>query len=518
MASRGLTVGRAVILIAVLVVLAVVIAGSSFTLPENSGERSMALPPSEKGWLGQAISKMMMDHPELSGIAPLQNGADAFAARMLLADGATTSIDAQYYIWRSDLTGYLLLDRLKEAADRGVRVRLLLDDYGTAGLDPEIASLSAHPNVEVRLWNPFTLRRFKMLSYSFDFFRLNRRMHNKSFTVDGRACVLGGRNVGDEYFNTGQTAFFVDLDVLVLGEIVPTIAEDFDRYWDSPSAYPAGQIVAKTTASDPIATGLDRFKKTEQMAEYHDVLERSRLLGDLAAGTLDLEWTKAVLVSDDPRKGQGKIPKEDLLGGRLVEAVGKIERRLDGVSAYFVPGAQGVKAFTDLEEGGVQVRILTNSLEATDVLPVHAGYAKRRASLLEGGIELFELRRQASARAAKNTPGLLSVSGASLHAKTFAVDGQRIFIGSFNFDPRSAMLNTEMGLLINSEMLASGLHQAFDNGFGGRAWQVEKRKGHLVWIEPDRPSRPPLTAEPGANRWRRIALRLIGWLPVEWLL
>lgn len=217
-------------------------------------------------------------------------------------------------------------------------------------------------------------------------------------------------------------------------------------------------------------------------------------------------------------KGQGAIPNEDLLGDRLVKVVGKIERRLDAVSAYFVPGAQRVKGFTKLEKRGVQVRILTNSLEATDVLPVHAGYAKRRGALLKGGIELFELRRQASTSAAKNKLGPFGSSGASLHAKTFAVDSQRIFVGSFNFDPRSATLNTEMGVMIDSKRLATGVNQSFDKGFGGTAWQVKKRSGSLVWIEPDAPATPPLTAEPGTNIWRKALLKFIGWLPVEWLL
>ncbi len=515
MIARGPVAGLAVVLI---LVMAVVLARYTFALPENSGKQSVALPPSQKGWLAQSVSEMIAEHPELSGIVPLRDGAEAFAARMLLAASATTSIDAEYYIWRADLTGYLFLDQLKQAADRGVRVRLLLDDHGATGLDPEIAALSAHPNAEVRLWNPFTLRRFKMLCYSFDFFRLNRRMHNKSFTVDGRESVLGGRNVGDEYFGTGKTPLFVDLDVLVVGKIVPAISEDFDRYWNSPSAYPAEQIVADANESDPIAAGLNRFQNTEQMTEYREVLNRSDLVANLAAGTLDIEWTTALLVSDDPRKGQGAIPNKDLLGGRLLKAVGKIESRLDGVSAYFVPGADGTKAFTDLEESGVQVRILTNSLEATDVLPVHAGYSKRRTSLLKGGVELFELRRQSAASVAKSKLNPFGSSGASLHAKTFAVDGQRIFVGSFNFDPRSARLNTELGLLIDSEFLAGALHQAFDDGFGGSAWQVEKRNGGLVWIEPDDPATPPLTAEPGANIWRRAAIKIIGWLPVEWLL
>lgn len=434
---------------------------------------------------------------------------------MLLADAATASIDTQYYIWSGDLTGYLLLDRLVKAADRGVRVRLLLDDNGTSGLDAEIAELVAHPNVGVRLWNPFVLRRFKMLSYTYDFFRLNRRMHNKSFTVDGRTSVVGGRNIGDEYFNTGSNAFFVDLDVLAVGKVVPAISSDFDRYWNSPSAYPAQLIVADADERAPIATELERLSDTGQMTEYREVLQNSQLIEKLSAGTLDLEWTTATLVSDDPAKGQGEVPQDELLSNRMAEAVGEIQRRFDGVSAYFVPGAEGVKTFAELEARGVEVRLLTNSLEATDVLPVHAGYAKRRESLLDSGVELFELRRKAAPNTPKSKLGTFGSSGASLHAKTFAVDGRRIFIGSFNFDPRSATLNTEMGILINSQRMAEGLHSGFDSSLGKTAWQVEKRNGELVWIDP---GAPPLTSEPGTGFWSNIGVTIIGWLPVEWLL
>lgn len=502
-----------------LIALTIFIAGCSFTLPKNTSDYSVALPPDEEGQLAIAITEMMAAHPDLTGVTPLSSGADAFAARMLLADAATTSIDTQYYIWRADLTGYLLLDRLKKAADRGVKVRLLLDDHGTSGLDPEIAALQAHPNVEVRLWNPFNLRKFKLLSFSFDFFRLNRRMHNKSFTVDGRASVLGGRNVGDEYFSTGVTAQFVDLDVLVAGAVVPLISQDFDGYWNSPSAYPASLIITKAGKGTPITDKIECYSNTQQMAEYRAVLEQTEIVSKLSAASLDMEWTQVVLVSDSPAKGQGALPKEALLGGLMAKAVGTIEQQFDGVSAYFVPGKEGVKAFTALEKSGVKVRMLTNSLEATDVVPVHAGYAKRRKKMLAGGMELYELRRQvAGGDEVSRKLGPFGSSGASLHAKTFAVDGKRIFVGSFNFDPRSARLNTEMGLLIDSEYLAGSLHQAFDDGLGGTAWQVQNEQGKLVWVDPSNPSSPQLTTEPGSSFWRNIGIKVIGWLPVEWLL
>ncbi|MCL3882913.1 phospholipase D family protein [Marivita sp. GX14005] len=495
--------------------LAILLARALFALPDPENRiDSRALPADESTALAGAVSRLHAAHPGQTGIAPLGTGAEAFAARMILADAAETSIDAQYYIWHHDLTGMLLLDALRRAAERGVRVRLLVDDNGTSGLDPELASLNAHPNVEVRIYNPFNLRRFKMLSYGFDFFRLNRRMHNKSFTVDGAATILGGRNIGDEYFDTGPTALYVDLDVLAVGEVVPEVAADFDRYWAAPSVYPAGPIVGPVPSGDPIGDRLQRLRRDPQAEEYREIVEQSQIVAELATGTFDLEWTGAVLVSDDPAKGQGAVPRNDLLAARLTEAVGEIEERFDGISPYFVPGAAGTEAFAELEARGVQVRILTNALEATDVFPVHAGYAKRRRDLLQAGVGIFELRRRATIRTPRGDAGPFGSSGSSLHAKTFAVDGARIFVGSFNFDPRSTSLNTEMGLLIDSPSMAMRMHDAFDDGFEGVAWRVSLQDGDLTWTSGEEVTH----REPGSNMLKSVGLTVIGWLPVEWLL
>ncbi|MFZ1470390.1 MAG: phospholipase D family protein [Paracoccaceae bacterium] len=496
---------------------AVVVARRVFALPVVPGRiDSIALPPSEVGPLAEALARRRAQRDGKTGVAALQNGADAFAARIILADAAVSSIDAQYYIWRGDLTGYLLLDSLQRAADRGVRVRLLLDDNGTSGLDSVLAALDGHRNIEVRLYNPFNLRRYKLLSYTFDFFRLNRRMHNKSFTVDGHAAILGGRNVGDEYFGTGPSALFVDLDVLAVGVVVPEVSADFDRYWAAPSVHLAGPIVGSATVPDPIGKRLARHADDPQLAEYKALLQSSDIVTALAKGELGLEWTSAVLVSDDPIKGQGAVPREDLLAVRLMKAVGRIETRFDGVSPYLVPGAAGVKALATLKAQGVAVRMLTNSLEATDVLPVHAGYAKRRVDMLRSGVGLFELHGQKNPAIPTGKIGPFGSSGASLHAKTFAVDGVRIFVGSFNFDPRSTTLNTEMGLLIESEVMAEGLHGAFDQELAGLAWRVELKGGKPVWI--DTVDGDIATNEPGSTAPRRMAVAVIGWLPVEWLL
>ena len=479
-------------------------------------EDTFALPPAEDGALAATLSKRCKDHQGLTGVASLQDGREAFAARIMLANAAVSSIDVQYYIWRADMTGYLLLKALHRAADRGVRVRVLLDDNGINGLDAVLAALDAHPEIEVRLYNPFVLRRFKRLSFAFDFFRLNHRMHNKAFTVDGRASILGGRNVGDEYFGTGSNPLRIDLDLLAVGEVVPRISADFDRYWNADPVFPAARILGKSGNAGLIATVLDGFETNPEFDAYRPLLDASDIVASLARGDLALEWTDAVLVSDDPVIGFGRVPRPELFITRLLDAVGPIKARFDGVTPYFVPGAAGVKAFAALERGGVSVRMLTNSLEATDMLPVHAGYAKRRKDLLRAGVGLFELRVQDGGPTSRDKLGPFGSSGSHLHAKTFAVDGNRVFVGSFNFDPRSATLNTEMGLLIRSTRMAEIMHDAFDEGLGDLAWRVEMAEGRLNWT---RASDGTVTrVEPGTTFAKRIALKAIGSLPVEWLL
>lgn len=496
---------------------AIVVLRLIFPAPANvTRNQTTALPPANDGALAAALAKIGQGHNGLTGIASLRNGLDAFSARILLANAAVSSIDAQYYIWRDDMTGHLMLKALLRAADRGVRVRLLLDDNGIDRLDSVLAALDAHPEIEVRLYNPFVLRRFKRLSFAFDFFRLNHRMHNKAFTVDGRASILGGRNVGDEYFGTGINPLQIDLDVLAVGEVVADISADFDRYWNSRPVHPAAEILGKASDHGLIATALDAFEMEPEFNKYRPMLEASDTVGALARGELALEWSRVVLVSDDPVVGFDAVPRADLFISRLLDAVGPIRNRFDGVTPYFVPGAAGVKALAALKDSGVSVRMLTNSLEATDALPVHAGYAKRREDLLRADVGLFEMRAHAAGPSSHDILGPFGSSGSHLHAKTFAVDGNRVFVGSFNFDPRSATLNTEMGLLIHSTNMAEMMHDAFDDGLGGLAWRVELQDRRLAWVNASDETKTRV--EPGTTFVKRLALTIIGWLPVEWLL
>src|SRR3989449_2744054 len=418
----------------------------------------------------------------------------------------------------------MLFAALRRAADRGVQVRLLLDDNNTAGLDPVLAALDAHPNIAVRLFNPFRVRRWRLLGYLTDFKRLNRRMHNKSFTADGQVTVIGGRNVGDEYFDAGQAPWFVDLDVLAIGPVVSDVSRDFERYWASASSVPAARVLAGATATSIAGVAADaaRAELHPDAAAYREALARSSFVRDLLAHRLTFDWAGTRMLSDDPAKGLGRAPEDALLWHRLEEILRAPMRELRLVSPYFVPGSAGVEALAVMARQGVKVAVLTNALEATDVTVVHAGYAQRRKSLLAAGITLFELKRGSSGSRKRVDWTGRSGSGSSassLHAKTFAVDRSRVFVGSFNFDPRSARLNTEMGFVIDSAALAQKMEVVLSSRFLASAYEVRlSDTGQLYWIERREGEWVQHDTEPGTSFWQRLEVWLMSMLPIEWLL
>jgi cardiolipin synthase C len=470
--------------------------------------------------LGRAVAPRVAARPGMSGIRALRDAREAFAARVLLAGAAERSLDVQYYIWRNDLTGTLLFESLRAAADRGVRVRLLLDDNNTSGLDTTLEALDSHANVEVRLFNPFVRRRFRALGYATDFSRLNRRMHNKSFTADNQATIVGGRNVGDEYFGATHGVLFADLDVLAVGPVVNDVSLAFDRYWTSGSAYPAERVLRPIPAarSAEIAAAARRIEGSPEAVTYVSALRSSSLVRNLTEGTLELEWAIARMVCDDPAKGLGSAAPESLVYRQLREVLGDPRNELDLVSPYFVPTEACVDWFVELSKRGVEVRILTNSLEATDVSFVHAGYSKRRKPLLREGITIYELRRAAD-RSSPRPAASGGSSGASLHAKTFAVDRARVFVGSFNFDPRSAKLNTEMGFVIESPELARQIGELFRTVVPADAYDVRlSENGRMSWIERRGAESLRHGTEPGAGVFRRAWISFLSALPIEWLL
>jgi putative cardiolipin synthase len=503
---------------AALLALAVLLAGCA-ALPDIDGRSvTTAFQDTADTFLGRTVAELARGHPGQSGVYPLAQGLDAFAARARLADVAQRSLDVQYYIWHDDMSGGLLLDALRRAADRGVRVRLLLDDNNTAGLDAMLAALVAHRNIEVRLFNPTASRRWRSLGYLTDFARQNRRMHNKSFTADNQVTIVGGRNVGDEYFSAGQNLQFVDLDVVAIGDVVPQVSQDFDRYWASDSAYPAERVIGPAVAAPAPATEAALAQRAAMSALYLDALERQGFVREMRERRLAIEWSSVRMVSDDPAKGRGEARADDLLWPRLMRVIKPPEHTLELVSPYFVPGAEGVAHFVALARQGVKITVVTNSLEATDVAAVHAGYASRRKALLAACIALFEMKRAPSLLAAGERR-IGSSSAASLHAKTFSVDRSTLFVGSFNFDPRSAQLNTELGFVIESPAMAAAASDVILGKLAADAYRVRLGPdGALQWVEQVGGRELVHDREPGAGFWRQLGVSVLSLLPIEWLL
>ncbi len=516
-------------------VAAVVVVRLLNPLPSLAGRAAtFAVSADQDGVLGSAIKQSIAEHPDQSGLRLLADGREAFATRMLLARTAERSIDAQYYIWHDDLTGGLLFDELLRAAERGVRVRLLLDDNNTAGLDPLLARLNAHPNIELRLFNPFTVRSPRLLGWASDFGRLNRRMHNKSFTIDNQVTVIGGRNIGDEYFGAGGGALFVDLDTLAVGPVVQATSGNFDAYWNSASSYPAERILA----ADAVRTPLRRADRTTPVAQaYLEALRESALVDQLSGGRPALTWAPVTLVSDDPSKALGRAERSDLLITQLEQILGVTRERLGLVSGYFVPTQPLIERLATVAGRGVAVQIVTNAYESTDVPVVHSGYAGDRTALLRAGVRLWELKREAGGAAAKrswrsggsgsgsdssgagSTSGVPQGGGQALHAKTFTVDGRRLFVGSFNLDPRSAQLNTELGFVIDSPELTGFVEQRLRAALPGAAYLVRlDDNGELEWVEQRGERTIVHRTEPGTTVWSRLMVSALSRLPVEWLL
>ena len=481
------------------------------------------------GW-SEAVQQQVKAHPGLTGILPLPDAQEAFAARVLLMQQAQRQIDLQYYIWRKDRTGTLLFEALLAAAERGVKVRLLLDDHNTAGLDATLIGLQQHPLIEVRLFNPLRLRRPRFINYLVDFRRVNRRMHNKSFIIDEQVVISGGRNIGDEYFGAKDDFLFADLDALMIGSVVADVVDEFDTYWHSRHAQPLGklfQLQIRPQQLHDLRQQAQLITSDPSAQKYVAALRELPFIQRLQQQQLEFVWAQTTLVADHPDKIVGVAKRHQLIIHQLQQASGQPQRCLSIVSPYFVPTRAGVEALEHFAAAGVSIRILTNALESTDVALVHAGYARWRKRLLSAGIELFELqkissmaRRQERKARRQRLKGKdrLGRSASSLHAKTFAIDQQRVFVGSFNFDPRSAQLNTELGFVIHSEQLSGEINDAFDQYLPDYAYQVVLKNGRLQWHERLGKRRIVYSHEPGVSLWRRLATRILALLPIDWML
>jgi putative cardiolipin synthase len=485
--------------------------------------------------LGRTAANHLAGQSAPSGVRLLDRGLDAFVARLALAEVAERSLDVQYYIWHDDTTGRLLTAALLRAADRGVRVRVIIDDIGTAPDDERMLLLEAHPNIEVRLFNPVATRSLRMLGMAFSFERSNRRMHNKLFTADNQATIVGGRNIGDEYFEARADVDFGDLDVLAVGQVVAEVSASFDRYWNSAATYPIGALAKGEAGPDQLDAAraeLADFVSSQRGEAYAQALRASGLVQQMIAGRLDFTAAQMRVLADDPAKiEQDEADKSAYLLPQMLPEFDALRRELVIVSPYFVPGEGGVAALKRLRDRGVNVRILTNSLAATDVPAVHAGYAKYRRALLEAGIELYEVKSTAK-RTAAASPGppaepeqrkLSGSSRASLHAKTIVFDCSHLFVGSMNVDPRSVFTNTEIGIMIDAPAVASAACIQLARGLPVSAYRVKLQpqpdgKSRLEWLTSEDGREVRLSEEPGGSAWRSFQAWFFSLLPIEPLL
>ena len=471
-----------------------------------------------------------------SGAALVTRNLDAFVLRALAAREAGRSLDVQYYIWHDDLTGRLLKEALISAAERGVRVRMLIDDMNGAGRDDVLLAMDALPNLEVRLFNPARNRNTALrraLEMALRLVSTNRRMHNKAWIADNRVALVGGRNIGDEYFDASESTNFHDADLLLVGDGVRQASRIFDQFWNSAEVIPLRALHGDRAKPDPALLARSR-------AAWREQARASAYVQALAGGALLQERTSPLsatmyrvddlrVLSDPPQKAaaiSARRAPERWLMYDVLSMLFSARRELRVISPYFVPGSAGAMLFAGQAARGVDVGVVTNSLSATDVPVVHAGYMGYRKPLLQAGVKLWEMRHSPASHAAR--AGLLgsggltvlpgqtwqSAGGASLHTKSFVVDGERGFVGSFNFDPRSAYLNTEMGVMFAHPGLAGELRRLFEAAAQpADSYRLSLEGDALRWH--DGVADRVWDVEPNAGWFKRALTRVLSWLPIE---
>jgi cardiolipin synthase C len=481
------------------------------------GEPSFCLPTDgERTPLMDDLHKLIASPKGTTGLAIVSRNLDAFAARSLSARRAGRSLDLMYHIWHSDRTGRLLAYEVLEAANRGVRVRLILDDINDFGRDPTYLALDDHPNIEVRIFNPSRARKGRLqrgLEMIMRPLSLTRRMHNKAWIADGTLAIVGGRNIGDGYFDAAEASNFRDLDLLLVGDAVRQTEGIFDQYWNSSVVVPIGML-SKQSGVDGAAL---RRMLVDQVEDENNraYLDHVRAHSDLAVALdhVEMHFCDTVRVISDPPEKATKGKADRWLRNFLAPLLTGARRTLEITSPYFVPGNEAAKALVHLVGNGVNVAVLTNSLAATDVAAVHSGYARYRSQLIKGGVRLFELQPYGRS----SHISLFGSRSTGLHTKAFVADEHTCFIGSYNFDPRSASLNTEMGVLFECSLLAKKMRDLFEYEIApSRSYQLSLSKDKkLRWNGEVRGAIRTYNREPETRWSRRLAVRLITWLPIH---
>lgn len=485
--------------------------------------------PTEHTHLAQIVLPLREKNPQLTGYRVLYDPLEALSARLYLIDKAEETLDLQYYIWDNDKIGALALHSIIRAADRGVKVRLLVDDNNAKKMEGIYLALDQHSNIDVKLYNPYRFRKYRAMDMVLDLKRINRRMHNKSFIADNQIALIGGRNMSNQYYNVSDSYQFSDVDVMLVGSASDEIIHSFDEYWNDDYAYSVKQLVNPQQHHlryESLKQQLEDHSAEVAVQNYLDLATRSQAIEQWFNHKIQFDWVKAEVVKDSPSKIKDRAPKEELLNFQLLSHLEKPTESVDIISAYFVPEESGADRLKQLANDGVQVRVLTNSYKANDVPLVHAFYAKYRQDLLENDVELYEflyapeaehLNSNTEELSKKAKVSLKGLSRSSLHAKLMALDEKQVFIGSFNFDPRSAYLNSEIGVLLNSPTLAKSVHQTMDANLSKYAYRlVLDAQNNINWrVVNSKGEERVFVKEPKMKWYEKAAMKIISWLPIE---
>jgi putative cardiolipin synthase len=525
--------------IALLLVWTAVLGACAATPPGASYPKlaSVALAHPEETRLGAQFSSAARDHGGSSGFHILAVGLDGFQVRVQMIDAAERTLDLQYFIFRGDETGRLLTDALLRAADRGVRVRVLIDDGDTVAGDEQIVALNAHQSIQIRIFNPFSyrghngfLKGVELLSHAN---RLDRRMHNKLLIVDNSAALLGGRNIGNEYFQIDPDAQFADDDVFAAGPITVELSATFDEYWNSRFAIPAEAFAESRRAAKTLAVHRERARwhpaelvQTSAAGgqDYVTRIASNEPYAGLSSGRIPLVWAAAHVVCDSPDKEStlSGVHSGRLMARDVLDNIRRVRSELLMVTPYLVPSPDELAALQVLRGRAVTVRILTNSFESARGLLAHSGYTRYRVPLLVAGVNLYEARALiGNARGSGESTRISRYGNYGLHAKLFVFDREKIFIGSMNFDQRSKHLNTEVGLIIESPELAAQVAtriRAMTEPANAYALALRGNSGFggpdLVWRTQEKGQPVDYVHEPASRAWQRLMIRTLSLLPL----
>ena len=475
---------------------------------------STALADYQSTSAGKRWAKVEAEHPGESGFGILRYGRNAFTMRIAAADLAEKTLDLQVYIWESDETGRILAERLIRAADRGVRVRLLVDDMGIAASDDRIASMDAHPNIEIRIFNPFAYRNSSILDFATDLDRVNHRMHNKAIVMDNSFAVVGGRNIGNHYFGVNTDTNFRDLDIMAVGPVVRDISRVFDHFWQGDWAVPIEVLIDRPYTEADLRMGRKLIRENIAAGSYPYSVDddADAMRAEFANAEEVVIWASGAVVWDDPAEMHDKAETGNLITA-LRNKFDTVQESYTIESAYFVVGERGLNTVKSMIDRGVQIRILTNSLASNDVMAAHAGHARYRRALLEVGAEIYELRPDGVV-IKKDWKG---ESRSGLHTKAMVFDDESLFIGSFNLDPRSAHINTEAGIYVESEELSAQLLAYMKEGVSPEnSYRLDlDNDGNLVWITLENGAEVRYYKDPHSTFGQRFLSGFIGILPIE---